>query len=162
MKYFAYGSNLNSQDLSCWCKKKMRKLPELHFLTPAYLDGYELAFTRESDSRKGGVADIRGSHDIVEGGLFEISEKGRDLLRAKEGYPKAYQEIPVEVRLPNGSRIPALTYQVISPSSRHIAPSPAYLQVIIEGAKERGLSESWVDRLKTIPTNKRVGPASFC
>jgi hypothetical protein len=50
-KYFAYGSNMSSTQIKKRC-------PSVRFVCAAELRGFRLGFTRFSEKRNGGVADI--------------------------------------------------------------------------------------------------------
>ena len=49
--YFAYGSNLDFDDWSRWCKQKQKDPSGLVELEPAFLPDYELRFHYYSGSR---------------------------------------------------------------------------------------------------------------
>ncbi len=96
--YFAYGSNMDKEDLDKWCEN--RGLPKVKFLniSPAKLNGYKLSFNYFSTTRNGGAANLMGSkNDCVYGLLVEIGEGNLETIRAKEGCPCCYKEIPVDV-----------------------------------------------------------------
>jgi len=152
--YFAYGSNLNQEDLDAWCKLKNCSRIDLETKKPirAILNGYELAFDYCSSSRNCGVADVKvapGKH--VEGVLFEMTKGDMDSIKRKEGVAAhVYRPENITVRLPDGQEKDVKTYVVNVKEERCIPPSKRYLEIIISGAKNFGLSPEWIQTLNEI------------
>lgn len=93
IRYFAYGSNMDKEDLDRWCGS--RGFPPVKFLSvsPAELDGYRPCFNYFSASRNGGVASIMESdEDHIFGLSIAIEERDLETIRTKEGYPDCYRE----------------------------------------------------------------------
>ncbi len=154
IEYFAYGSNLNTDQLkergvSIKSSQKV-KLPE-----------WNLAFTIYSDSWGGGVGDILPSKDeIVEGVVYRIDRESVRQLDHYEGrnlkddmevgmYRKQY----IPVKMEDGWRT-VLTY-VVNRSIEHklkvnLKPSEEYMDTIISGAREHELSDHYIEKLKNI------------
>ena len=137
--YFSYGS--------CMCERDIKRdVKGARFVGPATLFDYRLGFTRWSDKRKGGVADIvPATGDKVEGILFEVSDfEGLD---RREGHPIAYKRCQVNV-LPLGQEdcVEVTTYAVVDKSDQDILPSKEYMEIILDGAKQ--LSEGYQIKLK--------------
>ncbi len=157
MKYFAYGSNMNEEDVERWCRKESRELIELRSPKVAILQDYALAWNYYSATRKGGAANIiasPGSH--VEGILFELSEDHFDLIALKEGSPNYYRPLKVKVKLRDGGTIDrVVTYSVREELLRRtfVPPSRDYLKIVIEGAQTHGLSSDWIEKLRAIQTS---------
>ncbi len=77
--HFAYGSNLDRDQMKCRC-------PDYTFVDIAKKPDYRIAFTWCSKNRKGGVADVVESiRDVVWGALYELSEKDIESLDKYEG-----------------------------------------------------------------------------
>ncbi len=142
MKYFAYGSNLNKEDLVKQCKKKRLDVPKLVNPKPFCLENYKLGFTRKSDDRKGGVADIIFSPgDFCCGVVFDVTQTDLDILDVKEGVEYgSYRQIT----LPNGM----ITYKVVK-KENFVQPSDEYIDLIIQGANYYDLPPSWIDKLES-------------
>lgn len=115
--YFAYGSNLNLDQMQVRCK----------FARPvgtAILKDYQLVFK--------GVADVvpdEGSE--VYGGLWEITPNDLGALDRYEGYPNLYDKHTVKVvRLDKRGRptgmVEAMTYMMTGPYARDFDYPPAY------------------------------------
>src|SRR4029077_8261611 len=111
--YFAYGSNMNDEDLARWCNEKSKPVVNLRTPKVAVLQDYDLAWNYFSNTRKGGVANImpeRGSH--VEGVLFELSETDLEVIAQKEGRD-TYKRITVSVSLREGGTVEGVvTFEV--------------------------------------------------
>ena len=81
--YFAYGSNLDLQQMQMRC-------PDAVPFSHAVLHGYKLVERR--------FADIEESpEDCVNGALYKISKNDLYALDCYEGYPEFYERIPVMV-----------------------------------------------------------------
>lgn len=142
MLLFSYGSNLAVDEMDRWC-------PGARFVEPARLDGYRLAFTRRSIRWRGGVADIVPAAEAhVWGAAYEVEQADLVALDAKEGAGAAYRRCGVEVAI-GGRVVAAQAYEVIDKAA-HVAPPPAYLRLLVRGARERGLPAEWVSALEAM------------
>lgn len=101
----------------------------------AILRDYTLAFTLNSVSRAGGVADvIPVQGDYVEGILYNLEPAALPPLDEREGVSMGlYQRQNVTVEYHN-KRIEAMTYTVVKKSDIEIPPSIEYAQLIYNGA----------------------------
>lgn len=157
MFYFAYGSNLDSQDFHLWCNKRDKPDLPLKFVTVGILRDYALDFTYQSESRKCYVADIISRHgEEVEGAIFSVTEDiAKTYLDAKEGVAIGiYRRLEnLNVETANGM-MQCFSYGVVNPTLDKY-PSPSYLNIIVRGAEERGLSQKWIAKLKTIQTEDK-------
>jgi gamma-glutamylcyclotransferase len=139
--YFAYGSNLASAEIEAAC-------PGHRFVGPARLAGRRLEFRRRSRRWGGGAADIAAaSGESVWGALYELPDGALDALDAREGAGFAYRRIEVEVDH-DGRRLPAVAYEVADKEPEELAPTGAYAELLIWGARERGLPEAYVSALE--------------
>jgi hypothetical protein len=138
--YFAYGSNMSSEQVAAWC-------PDPHALGPAELPGHRLAFLRRSIRWQGGAADIAWAEgDSVWGVLWELP-LGLGELDAKEAAGDAYRRRTVDVRS-GGELRPAVAYEVIRKEPHEVAPTRAYLDTLMAGAREHRLPASWLRRIE--------------
>lgn len=149
--YFAYGSNLNLDDLSSWCLRRFGQDHTLKFAGEACLPDYELAFTRMSVNRGAGVLDIRecpGS--FVQGVLFQVTASDRRYLDRKEGAAgasargssprsQAYRRTNLLAFDDMNRPIDIFTYEVVDKEA-FVAPSIEYLEVVSNGYQRFGLS----------------------
>ncbi len=144
-RYFAYGSNLSEARLHENC-------PSARLETIARLPGFRLAFTRRSERWGGGVADIRPAPGAeVWGVVWRIDAAGGDALDRQEGVhasPPRYRRIEIAVTTPEGEVLDCLAYQVVAPEAAHIAPSAAYLETMLRGARAAGLPHAYLARIE--------------
>ena len=77
-------------------------------------------------------------------------------LDRKEGAPKAYERISVQVRL-NGTMTEVMTYSVTRPESVEIAPHPDYLAQMRQGAVDNELPGSYRNFLDYLEAEFRNG-----
>ena len=117
MNYFAYGMNLNHFQMRKRC-------PNAQPIGRCLLPGWRLAFD--------GVATLIECPDtLVHGGLWHITpacEKALDIL---EGYPRLYQK----KHFVNSSRD---IFFYVMPHDFNIAPSEAYLNMLLNGLDDFG------------------------
>jgi hypothetical protein len=139
--YFAYGSNMCSDQLAAWGT-------EHRAVGPAELRDYKLAFLRRSIRWKAGAADIVYSPgESVWGVLWELPFGARQ-LDVKEAAGDAYRRRPVEVHL-DGEPLVAMAYEVIEKAPRELRPRRDYLDLLLTGAREHGLPPAWQERLES-------------
>jgi gamma-glutamylcyclotransferase (GGCT)/AIG2-like uncharacterized protein YtfP len=137
---FAYGSNMASSEMEAWC-------PQHRFLGPVRLDGFKVELRRRSIRWRGGAADIVAAPGgSVWGALYEVADGELDRLAQKEGEGFAYRQVAVE--LADGRR--AIAYEVIDKEPREVPCAPEYAELVLAGARERGLPEEWVRELAGI------------
>jgi gamma-glutamylcyclotransferase len=142
--YFAYGANMSAVMMHANC-------PEHRFLGPALLAGHRLAFTRRSVRTGTGVADvIADAGSGVWGALYRLSPGDLEQLDRKEGAGAAYVHKTVSVRGAGGAARSALLYTVHVKEPAEVQPGAAYVRLLIDGARERGLPESYVASLELL------------
>jgi hypothetical protein len=118
------------------------------YIRPARLDGYRLALTRRSIRWQAGVLDIVPAEGRrVWGALYEVADLTR--LDEREGAGFAYQR--VEMELDGGER--AIAYEVIDKEPEPIPPAPEYVELVLTGARERGLPQEWHAELWEVLSN---------
>lgn len=162
MWYFAYGSNLNAQAVTEWCKHYGQRPPNLKGGRSAVLDNYRLSFPIFSEYWGGGIADIvYDPGKYVQGAIFELSEPEMVVLDAKVGRKVdpaskevgVYNRIEITVApLGKGEPVKAITYQGLSTDRLHIPPTRHYMDSVIQGAYSFGLSMMWVSYLQSFST----------
>lgn len=140
--YFAYGSNLNQEDWAQWCREK--GLPDglLRFHSTGYLPDWDIAFTHRSQTRNGGVLDLKPRHgQAVAGVIFKVSEAAWHALDLKEGAPHYYVRMPLIAISENGDQIQVETYRVSEKLRKpFVAPNPKYVDIVREGLESFDLS----------------------
>jgi gamma-glutamylcyclotransferase (GGCT)/AIG2-like uncharacterized protein YtfP len=137
---FAYGSNLAEEELP----------PGARFAGAALLRDHRLALTRRSIRWGGGVVDVvsaPGEH--VWGAAYEAPDDALAALDRKEGAGFAYERVEVEVDL-EGARRPAVAYAVIDKETGVPPATAEYADVVLRGARARGLPEEWMATLEAV------------
>lgn len=166
MLYFAYGSNLDPQQMRARC-------PGEKIVGLAALRDHRLAFPLYSNRWGGGVASVQPAHaDAVWGVLYELTESDLRELDEYEGFRapgdqhNVYdrEQITVELVRPDDGSIPrrvrAAAY--VARPSNPSPPSRRYLDAILTGARHHRLPEEYVAKLSAIaalPENETSGPA---
>jgi len=122
--YFAYGSNLNIEQMRSRC-------PAAVPLGPCNLSGYRLVFRGVAD-----IAPVEGG--TVAGGLWRITADCEAALDRYEGVSsRLYRKEYIEVAMEDGSKEDALVY--IMNSKSIVPPGDYYLQTIADGYVDFGL-----------------------
>ena len=158
--YFAYGSNLNQENLNKW----KRELPEwentdltLDKKSIGFLPGYQLGFTRISKKwGNKGVADIVPSDDPMSkvwGVIFSLTPSQDRAIAAKEGAPTSYRPMAIGVTDVHGVKHCCLSYQAVvkggkSRKATHFEPHDDYIKVINLGGEQHQLPREFFEHLK--------------
>jgi hypothetical protein len=137
MVYFAYGSNMSFDQMKERC-------PNSAYLGNGYLKDYKLDFTRMSQKREGGVADIVYSeNDEVWGVFYSLTNDDLETLDRYEGYPDIYTRnnftcniINNNLNEGNTEQLTAIVYSVVNKSPNTISPSLSYLKLLLDAAFE--------------------------
>lgn len=133
--YFAYGSNINLNQME-------RRCPDATVVEPVVLPNHELLF--RGNSAGCGVATIRPKEGSqVHGLLWKITDRCERSLDIYEGYPHLYKKAPVTVKNSKGENISVMAY--IMNNERNLAPVPpsiSYYDGIEAGFKQNGLPEN--------------------
>jgi gamma-glutamylcyclotransferase (GGCT)/AIG2-like uncharacterized protein YtfP len=138
VKYFAYASNMNQAQMQRWC-------PASRFVKAVLLEGYRFVYDGFSVTWDGAVGNIvKSGTEKVWGALYEITERDRLTLDAFEGYPRSYEHTEVEVKDRDGNAYRAMTY--VRTGRALGKPHPDYERIVIDGAKESGAPEEYIDK----------------
>jgi hypothetical protein len=155
MLYFAYGSNLDREDLVKYCLLKKFPLPPLANERTVYLPGWKLVFNFFSATRLGGVANLMPTGqegDRVYGAVYDVLEPYMKIIDLKEGAPRAYERRKVSVVLPDGrSLADVTTYTVIKARemNQHVSPTKDYLSLIVRNGKRLGFPPEYLKYLES-------------
>ena len=140
--YFGYGSNLDADDWNIWCEEKKLDPSGVKEIGPCWLPDHRLKFHYRSFRREGGAADVvpAGCGHAVPGVLFELNDRALTNMDRKEGHPNTYQRTMVDVLLPDGTSVEALTYR-LQPKKQgdYVPPTSYYSGLIKSGLKKRNL-----------------------
>jgi cation transport regulator ChaC len=168
LRYFAYGSVLSKRHVGEWAGEHGVDARLFARGAPAVLRGYELVFDVDSRFWGGRVADLREKDGgEVYGVLFEIPPQAKEAVLRKEGVATGLsQEIDVTVEV-DGKPVAAKAY-VARPEKRSEpgAPSGRLMAYLVEGARERGLPQGWIDELErhratAAPAQPAPGPVGL-
>lgn len=151
--YFAYGSNMNLKQMAYRC-------PKAQVLGRAVLTDYSLIF--RGNSKGNGVASIQPEKGArVEGVLWAVTPLCQASLDLYEGYPHLYGKEEISVHIDGKRKAGVEVYVMTEPyQSQPAMPSWYYLQEILNGCRDNGISEEsiWkaVERTKQeLVTNKK-------
>lgn len=156
MLYFAYGSNLNPEQMK-------RRCPGHRVVGLAALRDHKLSFPLTSHDWGGGVASLAVAHgENAWGVVYDLTDEDLTALDTYEGFRgpgdqhNLYDREPVFVDLtrPDDGSIPrrvrALCY--LARPSNPAPPSRRYLDTILEGARFHRLPDEYVAALAKTAT----------
>ena len=138
--YFAYASNMSRAQM----KSRAGEIFEEHV---AKLENYKLVFNKKA---RGGsaTANIRPAPGLaVEGVLYKINEAAFRALDRFEGAPQHYRRIEINVTSGNGQKIAAQAF-IATKVDKGLRPAPHYLKTILDGAREHGLPEDYLQKIQ--------------
>ncbi len=144
--YFAYGSNMCR---AIFCERRgMQPLAT----RVAWLADHRLRFNIPVGPGERGVANVEPEDGArVCGVAYLLTPDSCERLDRSEGvHVELYWRQPVELALADGERVAAFTYR----SARTVAgrlPSPRYMGLLLDGAREQGLPEEYVRYLRGFP-----------
>lgn len=131
--YFAYGSNINLEQMAYRC-------PAARVIGPVLLENYELLFRGNATGT--GVATIKPKEgQQVHGLLWWITPDCERSLDIYEGYPYLYKKESVAVLDSDGWQLTVMAY-VMTDRERWRSPalpSENYYQGILDGYRQNGL-----------------------
>jgi gamma-glutamylcyclotransferase len=149
MHYFAYGSNLDTDQLR-------ERVGTFGTIGKAVLGGYRLEFNKRSKcdgSAKANLASDSGTR--VEGVVFELDEPQMKKLDVAE---KGYHRVVVSLE---GAAQEAVTYIANDDMiDDDLLPTRDYLDMIIKGAERFGLSEFYRKNIAAFATDPRKPPTN--
>ena len=129
MYYFAYGSNLNKNQM-------LERCPDSKPMFIATLPNYKLVFVGWSRQWRGGVISIKPLRgERVRGAIYEVSEQCIQRLDKLEGHPTDYARQKVTVFDEDSEPIEAITY-IKAGQFEETQPSKEYLAVIQQGYRD--------------------------
>ena len=142
MYYFAYGSNMNWEQMQ-------RRCPSTRFVCVASLKGYRFAIARHSRLRNCGTANIfLDSGSEVWGIVYEVSETDLILL---DGFEDGYRRERLNVCPSGNSHGPMEVLVYIAEKEDTVPlPNPEYKRLIVEGARHWNIPESYRSMLEQI------------
>ena len=155
LPYFAYGSNMLSLRLQERCSSA---LP----MGVAVASGRKLCFDKRSWRDGTGKCRLSASanlDDVVWGVLFRIDDRELAALDQAEGVGSGYAVGFLDVDLREGGTTRAHTYVAERGFvDASLTPLRWYMDLVIAGAEEHRLPETYVEALREVPT--KAGPDS--
>jgi cation transport regulator ChaC len=153
--YFAYGSNMARAIF-----REARRMQPLA-AHGGWLEGYRLCFNIPIGSGERGVANLIAEPTTrMHGVVYQLTHEDFERLDASEGVSFGlYRRIPVTIVTAAHGAIEAWTYQS-SVASEGRKPSPRYLQLLLDGARENGLPDEYLKYLEALDLafDERVTP----
>ena len=129
VKYFAYGSNLDSKRMI----ERGVVFTSRHF---GILKDYKLVFNKKSSKnnlREGYANIVKSKGSVVEGGIYEITEESVLLLDRYEGFPTHYSREYIDIEAEDRT-IRCIVYIAITDKVMDgLKPSKEYFNKILEG-----------------------------
>ena len=125
MKYVAYGSNMNLEQMAVRC-------PGARLVGTGLLRGYQLEFNRHAT-----IVPTNGPGVAVPVAVWEITAQHEDRLDSYEGYPRYYRKLNCTVDLAEGEQIQGMVYQMCT--FDYFPPNEAYFAGIRDAYESLGL-----------------------
>lgn len=156
IRYFAYGSNMDKDDLDKWCVKHNHPIVEFLDTNPARLSGYKLCFNHFSKGRDAGAANIMEcNNSIAYGLLISLKVCYKSTLESKEGSPYCYNECFVDIETFKGVvEKDVLTFKLLKEKERkeHQPPSNYYMNLILKNAEKYKFPPDYINYLRSLKT----------
>jgi hypothetical protein len=154
---FAYGSNMDLNDLHAWFKQRScYKDANITTVSPAQLPGYRLVWNYYSFARAGGAANIEPVNDRDLPGLaLSVGKLEFDAIDEKEGHPNVYSRGNERqlIQLADGTELKAWVY-IVSPSHikpHFVPPQRKYLNILIRAANQYRFPIWYLRELEATP-----------
>ncbi len=138
--HFAYGSNLNIFQM-------IKRVGEWKTSKRAYLEGYKLAFNKESSRWGGYAANIQptgNNSDKVYGVVYLLKEEKIAVLTSYEGKGP----VNMDVRLEDGSVIHDVAVYRWDKDEPSRNPPKVYADTILEGLIQHGYPSDIIERVQ--------------
>jgi hypothetical protein len=151
--WFIYGSSLDADAFRAWAAEHGYQLPDSSRAQPARLVGWRLSFDVRSRFWGGAVASLaEAPGQSVEGISMPMPGAARGLVDHKEGAISGlYLAFAVEIEVAE-KKAPALAYRA-APDRRlpsEEAPSRAFVDTLLKGARAWMLSDEWIAMLQKL------------
>jgi len=145
VNYFAYGSNVGSKTFSS--RRNMRPIR----VQNGKIRGYRLTFNVAGlPYFEPAFASVtRNEGEETHGVCYSITKEEFRYLLQTEG---SYDVVDIDVIAYDGVVVKAktLTHRDVA-TRKDLQPSKRYRDLIVEGAKERGLEKVWIEKLEKMP-----------
>ena len=153
MLYFAYGSNINIDHLNEYLHTHGVKLDTELQPEHAILQNYRLRTNYFAGSHGAGACNIEYApgNNQVEGVVMEITPAIQAALRVKEGYPRCYEEIEVNVGTASTQALVQAHTYIVTKSNQledDLPVTARYRDLIIAGANNFEFTKSYQEMLR--------------
>ena len=125
MKYVAYGSNMNLEQMAVRC-------PGARLVGTGLLRGYQLEFNRHAT-----IVPTNDPGVAVPVAVWDITAQHEDRLDSYEGFPRYYRKLSCTVDLSEGEHIQGMVYQMCS--FDYFPPHETYFAGIRDAYESLGL-----------------------
>lgn len=143
VRYFAYGSNMDVDQLKGLC-------PSAEVLGAGVLKGYRLGFTIYSSGWGGGAADVVPEPGREVWGIaYVMDTKDLDQLDSKEGCPDHYGRVELLVHVSGTEYRDVWVYEAAQKRS-FVPPKRQYIKIMIRAAIRYGFPQEYVDSLSAV------------
>jgi len=154
---FAYGSNMDVDDLCRWLKARGHPEPRVARVEVALLSDFRLVWNYRSGARRGGAANVEPAEGKELPGLaLQVDAPTLAGIDLKEGHPHRYRRGPkrVPVRLESGELERAWLYVVLPEFTlgELVPPRRAYLELLLRAAERHAFPAWYVAELGRTPT----------
>jgi gamma-glutamylcyclotransferase (GGCT)/AIG2-like uncharacterized protein YtfP len=140
--YFCYGANMNQEQIK-------ERVGDVDLIGNGILQGFDIDFPRKGTYRDGAVASIVAKPGTsVHGIIYALSANQMKRMDEIEDIA-AYERQPVTVLDGSGQSWDCVAH-VAFPENSPPAPDKAYVELIVQAAKEMGLPAAYLDRLNEI------------
>jgi hypothetical protein len=148
---------MHLRDFARWSRERGRAKPVVRCVRRATLRDFELVWNYRSPVRSGGAANVAPvAGRLVPGVILAVDAATLASLDRKEGHPNRYcrGDAPRPVELAGGGQGSAWVYEVTKAwrSTAAVPPRLAYLNLVVEGARQFGLPEWHIRTLEATPT----------
>ena len=145
MHYFAYGSNMNWEQIQ-------RRCPSAQFVCVARLKNYRFAIARHSRLRNCGTANIfADTGSEVWGIVYDLSEQDLAIL---DGFEDGYRREKVFVLAAGDTQSSVEVLVYIAEREDNVPlPNPEYKRLIVAGARHWNIPEFYCSMLEKIQAN---------
>ena len=146
MYYFAYGSNLNWQQMQ-------RRCPSSRFVCVARLPNYQFAIARHSRLRDCGTANVFPANGkAVWGAVYDVLEAELTIL---DGFEDGYRRETLPVFAIGNGKEPLNTLVYVAETENNVPlPNAEYKRLIVDGARHWNLPASYLLMLEAIQAAK--------
>ena len=142
MHYFAYGSNMNWQQMQ-------RRCPSSRFVCVGRLIDYQFGITRHSRLRDCGTANVYPvPGQEVWGIVYDICAEDLEKL---DGFEDGYRREMLAIHPSNNGQVPITALVYVAAIEANVPPPNAeYRRLMVEGAKHWQLPPSYLALLEAI------------